>query len=69
MTESLGFHTRRDTLLRLLYKMEPPTYQNLFNIGIDDFAFKKRNRYGALIIDQDTRRPITILESHTKKTL
>ncbi|MFY0126901.1 transposase family protein [Bacillus cytotoxicus] len=44
VTESLGFQTSHDTLLRLLYKMEPSTYQNLFNIGIDDFAFKKRNR-------------------------
>ncbi|KMT50232.1 hypothetical protein TU51_04230 [Bacillus cytotoxicus] len=67
VTESLGFQTSHDTFLRLLYKMEPPTYQNLFNIGIDDFAFKKRNRYGTLIIDQDTRRPITILESCTKE--
>ncbi|MGY1423665.1 ISL3 family transposase [Bacillus cereus] len=67
VTESLGVHASHDTLLRLLYKIEPPTQQNLLNIGIDDFAFKKRNRYGTLIIDQDTNRPITILESRTKE--
>ncbi|WP_242143229.1 MULTISPECIES: hypothetical protein [unclassified Bacillus cereus group] len=29
VTESLGFHTSHDTLLRLLYKMEPPTVPKL----------------------------------------
>jgi len=67
VTELLRFHTSHDTLLRLLFKMELPTPQNLIRIGIDDFAFKKRNRYGTLIVDQDTRRPITILESREKE--
>lgn len=66
VTESLGIRTSHDTLLRLLYKIEPPIQQNLVHIGIDDFAFKKRNRYGTLIIDQDTRRPVMILENRTK---
>ena len=59
----LRIHTSHDTLLHLLYKIELPMLQNLIRIGIDDFAFKKCNRYGTLIVDQDTRRPVTILES------
>lgn len=67
VTELLGLRTSHDTLLRLLYKLELPTQQTLIYIEIDDFAFKKRNRYGTLIINQDTRRPVMILESRTKE--
>ncbi|MED3793795.1 transposase [Niallia alba] len=69
VTELLGFQTSHDTLLRLLYKLELPAQQTLVHIGIDDFAFKKRNRYGTLIIDQDTRRPVMILENRTKENV
>lgn len=69
VTKLLGFRTSHDTLLRVLYKLELPAQQTLVHIGIEDFAFKKRNRYGTLIINHDTRRPVMILESRTKENV
>ncbi|MFJ8257602.1 hypothetical protein ACIQ4Z_10065 [Peribacillus asahii] len=68
VTELLRVHTN-DTLLRLLYKMELPMPQNLIHIGIDDFAFKKRNLYGTLIVNQDTTHSITTLEDLEKEVV
>ena len=40
-----------------------------FNIGVDDFAFKKDNDYCTLICDLDKRKISEILPSRNKKDL
>jgi transposase len=52
-----------DSLLRLIHQMKIPAYSQPCRIGLDDFAFKKRNRYGTLILDLDSKKPIDVLNS------
>ncbi|MED4286651.1 ISL3 family transposase [Priestia megaterium] len=69
LSKYLGIVTSHHTLLRLLHKMKLPSYEPPVHIGIDDFAFKKRCRYGTIIINQETRRPIAILNGRDKETV
>lgn len=38
-------------------------------IGVDDFAFKKRNTYGTVIVDEATHTPVAILEGRDGRAL
>jgi transposase len=62
---SIGLQVTARTLLRVLHAQplsepEPPRI-----IGVDDWAWKKRSRYGAIIIDLERRRPIALLEQRS----
>ena len=61
----MGLQTTSRTLLRVLHAQslsepEPPRV-----IGLDDWAWKKRSRYGAIVIDLERRRPIALLEQRS----
>lgn len=60
-----------DTVIRILLKKyaEQPTLTCGEIIGVDDFAFKKRNDYGTVIVDEKTHRPVAILDGRDGKTL
>lgn len=38
-------------------------------IGVDDFAFKKRFTYGTIIVDEETHRPVAILDGRDGSSL
>lgn len=63
IARSIHMSISHDSLLRLIHRVKIPIYSQPVRIGIDDFAFKKRNRYGTLIVDQDIKKPIAILNS------
>ncbi len=68
---TLGIKTSGDTVIRLLLKK----YELLLDseigdvIGIDDFAYKKRNTYGTIIVNEKTHEPITLLDGRDVETL
>ena len=47
----LGLPTNRDTLLRLVRRLLLPTRPPLSAIGVDDWAYRKRQRYGTIVVD------------------
>lgn len=60
-----------DTIIRLLlkrYSFQPEPISGSV-IGVDDFAFKKRNTYGTIIVDETTHKPIAILDGRDGSTL
>ncbi len=58
-----------DTLLRLIRATPIATAAAQTIIGVDDWALKKRTRYGTIIVDLEHRRPIDLLPDRDAKTL
>jgi transposase len=64
-----GLSGSRDTILRLVRRHQlpdPPTSQI---VGIDDWAWKRRQRYGTLICDLESRQPIDLLADRSVETV
>lgn len=60
-----------DSIIRLLVKRFSIQPQAVCGetIGVDDFAFKKRNTYGTIIVDAKTHKPIAVLQGCDGNTL
>lgn len=50
-----------DTILRLLYRMDLTPVAYLRVVGIDDWAWRKGVRYGTIVCDLETGRPVELL--------
>lgn len=65
----LGISGSRDTILRLVRKFEPPAQSEPQVIGLDDWAWKRRLRYGTLICDLERGLPIDLLPDRAVETV
>jgi transposase len=59
----------RDTILRLLRQSEPSAQPEPHVIGLDDWAWKRRLRYGTLICDLERGWPIALLPNRAVETV
>ena len=50
-----------DTLLRVVRRRARPRADRLAVIGIDDFAWRRNNRYGTIVCDLERRQPVALL--------
>lgn len=57
------------TLLRLINRAPLPDPGNFTAIGVDDWAYKKRERYGSILVDLTTRRVVDLLPDREEKSL
>ncbi len=64
-----GLSSSPDSLLRLVRQAQPTAKQVAKIIGIDDWAYKRRVRYGTLICDLETRRPLDLLPDRSVQTV
>jgi transposase len=69
LTHRLGFLASRDTLLRLVRRLPLPVLPPLRTIGVDDWAHRKRQRYGTSVVDLERRRPVALLHNREADTL
>jgi transposase len=69
LTYRLGFPASRDTLLRLVRRLPLPGIPPLRVIGVDDWAHRKRQRYGTIVVDLERRRPVALLHDREADTL
>ncbi|MCI3246517.1 transposase [Streptomyces sp. 7R016] len=68
LAEHLAVPVSGPTLLRLIRAMDLPEVPELTVLGVDEFAFRRGRRFGAILIDMDSRRPVDVLPDHTADT-
>jgi transposase len=64
-----GMSGSRDTILRLVRQSQQSTRSEPRIIGLDDWAWKRRMRYGTLICDLERGLPIDLLADRTVETV
>ena len=64
-----GINGSRDTILRLVHQSEQSAKLEPRVIGLDDWAWKRRMRYGTLICDLEQGLPIDLLADRTVETV
>src|SRR2546422_65835 len=64
-----GIKGSRDTILRLVRKHERSPLKAPRVIGLDDWAWKRRQRYGTLICDLERGLPIDLLPDRSVETV
>jgi transposase len=65
----LGISGSRDTILRLLRQSQQPAPPEPHVIGLDDWAWKRRMRYGPLICDLERGLPLDLLADRSVETV
>lgn len=58
-----------DTLLRLVKRAELPVPSSPRMVGLDDWSWKRRLRYGTLICDLENNTPIDVLADRSVETV
>ncbi|MDK2905902.1 MAG: transposase [Eubacteriaceae bacterium] len=69
--QAMNLHISGDSVIRFLtehYEAQPAPVCSE-TIGVDDFAFKKRSRYGTVIVDEATHKPVAVLNGRDSNTL
>jgi transposase len=65
----LGMNIKAPTLLRYLRTIEDAPITEVTRLGIDDFALRRADSYGTILINLETRRPLDLLPDRTAEAV
>jgi hypothetical protein len=65
----LGMKVKAPTLLRYLRTITDAPVTEVTEVGIDDFALKRADSYGTILINLESRRPLDLLPDRTSEAV
>ncbi len=69
LSKKLRVSVSSSTVLRTIYDFSIAEFATPRVLGVDDWAFKKGNHYGTILVDLEKRQPIDLLPDRTAETL
>ncbi|GHO82648.1 hypothetical protein KSZ_06540 [Dictyobacter formicarum] len=68
LAQRLGIKTSWMTVLRRIMALPTGPIQQVIELGIDDFAFRRGRKYGTILVDMRSHRVIDILPDRSAET-
>ncbi len=69
LADRSGIATTPSTLLHHLMQLPPPVARAVRVLGVDDWSWKKRHRYGTLLVDLERHKIVEVLANRESATL